>query len=183
MAENIAFTYKGSLKTASGVPIKHTLLAVALGLALTACSPVSPRAPQTASAQTQTQSSAERNKANALAFYDLAFNQHKVQEATDRYVGKEYLQHNPTVADGGQAFVDAFVPFLKQNPKSRASIKRVIAEGDLVALHVHSQLSPEDAGEAVVDIFRFDKDGKIVEHWDVIQAVPKEKTASGRSMF
>ena len=76
-----------------------------------------------------------------------------------------------------------FAPFLKQNPKSRASIKRVMAEGDLVALHVHSQLSPEDAGEAVVDIFRFDKDGKIMEHWDVIQAVPKEKTASGRSMF
>ena len=62
-------------------------------------------------------------------------------------------------------------------------VKRVIAEGDLVALHVHSQLSPEDKGEVVVDIFRFDKDGKIVEHWDVIQAVPKEKTASGRSMF
>ena len=100
-----------------------------------------------------------------------------------QYVGKEYLQHNPMVADGGQAFVDAFAPFLKQNPKSRASIKRVIAEGDLVALHVHSQLSPEDKGEAVVDIFRFDKDGKIMGHWDVIQAVPKEKTASGRSMF
>lgn len=100
-----------------------------------------------------------------------------------QYVGKEYLQHNPMVADGGQAFIDTFAPFLKQNPQSRASVKRVIAEGDLVALHVHSQLSPEDKGEVVVDIFRFDKDGKIVEHWDVIQAVPKEKTASGRSMF
>lgn len=164
--------------------MKNTLLAAAVfGLALTACSPVSHNhAPQTA-AQFQSPSTVERNKANALAFYDLAFNQHKVQEATDRYVGKEYWQHNPTVADGGQAFVDAFAPFLKQNPKSRASIKRVIAEGDLVALHVHSQLSPEDKGEAVVDIFRFDKDGKIVEHWDVIQVVPKEKTASGRSMF
>lgn len=100
-----------------------------------------------------------------------------------QYVGKEYLQHNPMVADGGQAFIDTFAPFLKQNPQSRASVKRVIAEGDLVALHVHSQLSPEDKGEAVVDIFRFDKDGKIVEHWDVIQVVPKEKTASGRGMF
>ena len=106
-----------------------------------------------------------------------------MQEVTDRYIGKEYLQHNSTVADGGQAFVDAFAPFLKQNPQSRASVKRVMADGDLVALHVHSQLSPDDAGEAVVDIFRFDNEGKIVEHWDVIQAVPKEKSASGRGMF
>ncbi len=101
----------------------------------------------------------------------------------NQYVGKEYWQHNPTVADSGQAFIDAFAPFLKQNSQSRASVKRVIADGDLVALHVHSQLSPEDAGEAVVDIFRFDNEGKIVEHWDVIQAVPKEKNASGRGMF
>lgn len=124
----------------------------------------------------------EQNKINALAFYELVFNQHKVQEGTDKYVGKEYLQHNPTVADGGKAFVDAFAPFLKENPKSRAIIKRVMADGDLVALHVHSQLDEQDPGEAVVDIFRFNKDGKIVEHWDVIQAVP-EKTVSGRGMF
>ncbi|QOF68495.1 ester cyclase [Actinobacillus sp. GY-402] len=128
------------------------------------------------------QTTPEQNKANALAFYEMAFNQHKVQEATDKYIGKEYLQHNPTVADGGKAFVDAFVPFLKANPKSRAEIKRVMADGDLVMLHVHSQLNDEDRGEAVVDIFRFDENGKIVEHWDVIQAVP-EKTESGRGMF
>lgn len=134
------------------------------------------------SSATALASTPEQNKANALAFYDLAFNQHKVQEATDKYIGKEYLQHNPGVADGGQAFVDAFAPFLKEHPKSKATIKRVIADGDLVALHVHSQLNDEDRGEAVVDIFRFDKDGKIVEHWDVIQAVP-EKTESGRGMF
>lgn len=156
--------------------------ATALGLALTACSPMQRNpAPQTAAAQAQ--STAERNKANALAFYELAFNQHQLNQAVSQYVGKEYLQHNPTVADGGQAFIDAFAPFLKQNPQSCASVKRVMADGDLVALHVHSQLSPDDAGEAVVDIFRFDKDGKIVEHWDVIQAVPKEKSASGRGMF
>lgn len=163
--------------------MKKTLLAAAaIGLALTACSPVSQHAPHAAT-QSQAQSAVARNKANVLAFYDLAFNQHKVQEATDRYIGKEYLQHNPTVADGGQAFVDAFAPFLKQNPQSRGKVVRVMADGDLVMVHVHSQLSPSDAGEAVVDIFRLDNDGKIVEHWDVIQAVPKEKTASGRSMF
>lgn len=142
-----------------------------------------PAAAQTAQAQTQT----ERNKANALAFYalafyELAFNRHKVQEAAARYIGKTYLQHNPTVADGAQAFVDAFTPFLKENPQSRAEIKRVVAEGDLVVLHVLSRISPQDKGEAVVDIFRFDENGKIVEHWDVIQPVP-EKSVSGRGMF
>lgn len=129
-----------------------------------------------------TQSQTERNKANALAFYEMAFNQHKVKEATAKYVGDVYLQHNPTVADGGQAFIDAFEPFLKEHPKSRAKVHRVIAEGDLVVLHVHSQLDENDIGESVVDIFRFDENGKIVEHWDTIQAVP-EKTVSGRSMF
>lgn len=123
-----------------------------------------------------------QNKENALAFYEMVFNQHKLQEASDKYIGKEYLQHNPNVADGKQAFIDAFAPFLKAHPKSKATVKRVIAEGDLVALHVHSQSDDKDRGEAVVDIFRFDKDGKIVEHWDVIQAVP-EKTESGRGMF
>ena len=153
------------------------LLAVA---ALTACTPT--KQPNAATPTAQTQNQVARNKANVLAFYDLAFNQHKLQEAVSRYIGAEYLQHNPGVADGGQAFIDAFAPFLKEHPQSRAQIKRVIAEGDLVAVHVFSQVSPKDKGEAVVDIFRLDAQGKIVEHWDVIQSVP-EKTASGRSMF
>lgn len=124
----------------------------------------------------------EQNKQNVLAFYEMAFNQHKVKEATEKYIGTEYLQHNPTVADGGQAFIDAFEPFLKAHPKSKAEIKRVVADGDLVMLHVHSTMDENDRGEAVVDIFRLDENGKIIEHWDVIQAVP-EKTESGRSMF
>ncbi|EMY45192.1 hypothetical protein F9843_10795 [Glaesserella parasuis] len=128
------------------------------------------------------QTTPEQNKANALAFYEVAFNQHQLQDAVDKYIGKEYLQHNPSVADGGQAFIDAFAPFLKEHPTSRATVKRVLADGDLVALHVHSQLNEKDKGESVVDIFRFDENGKIVEHWDVIQAVP-EKTESGRGMF
>lgn len=132
--------------------------------------------------QSVAQSQTERNKANAIAFYDLAFNQHKVQEAVAKYIGKTYAQHNPTVADGGQAFIDAFKPFLQTQPNYKATIHRVVAEGDLVMLHVHSQLNDTDRGQAVIDIFRFDKDGKIVEHWDVSQAVP-EKTASGRTMF
>ncbi len=123
-----------------------------------------------------------RNKENVIAFYELAFNQHKLDEAVEKYVAEPYIQHNPGVADGGKAFIDSFGPFLKQNPQSHADIKRVVAEGDLVVVHVHSQNSPDERGEAVIDIFRLDENGKIVEHWDVTQPIP-EKTASGHTMF
>ena len=125
-----------------------------------------------------------RNKENVIAFYELAFNQHKLDEAeaVEKYVAEPYIQHNPGVADGGKAFIDAFALFLKEHPQSRADIKRVVAEGDLVVVHVHSQNTPEERGEAVIDIFRLDENGKIVEHWDVAQPVP-EKTVSGHSMF
>ncbi|WP_264352514.1 nuclear transport factor 2 family protein [[Mannheimia] succiniciproducens] len=86
------------------------------------------------------------------------------------------------MADGADAFVQAFTQLAQSKPQARGTIKRVIAEGDYVVLHVHRQDTPDDLGRAVVDIFRLDKDGKIIEHWDVGQAVP-EKTASGRSMF
>lgn len=123
-----------------------------------------------------------RNKENVVAFYELAFNQHKLEEAVAKYVAEPYIQHNPGVTDGGKAFIDAFAPFLKEHPQSHADIKRVIAEDDLVVVHVHSQLTPEERGEAVIDIFRLDENGKIVEHWDVAQPIP-EKTASGHTMF
>ncbi|PSJ79843.1 nuclear transport factor 2 family protein [Neisseria iguanae] len=160
---------------------KDLLIAAAVGIA--ACTQVEQVKPEQRQATTQvSQSQLARNKANVLAFYEMAFNQHKVAEATEKYIGKTYAQYNPTVADGRQAFVEAFAPFLKQHPESRAEIKRVSADGDLVWLHVHSKMDAKDRGEAVVDIFQLDNDGKIIAHWDVIQAVP-EKTASGRGMF
>lgn len=101
-----------------------------------------------------------RNKENVVAFYELAFNQHKLEEAVAQYVAEPYIQHNPGVADGGKAFIDAFAPFLKEHPQSHADIKRVVAEDDLVVVHVHSQLTPDERGEAVIDIFRLDENGK-----------------------
>ena len=76
-----------------------------------------------------------RNKENVVAFYELAFNQHKLEEAVAKYVAEPYIQHNPGVADGGKAFIDAFAPFLKEHPQSHADIKRVVAEDDLVVVH------------------------------------------------
>lgn len=162
--------------------MKKFLIATATAaVLLTACAQSNTNhVPQTQAAQTQNKLA--RNKANTLAFYDLAFNQHQQQQAVDQYIGSEYIQHNPGVTDGGQAFIDAFAPFLKENPQSRAEVKRVMADGDLVMLHVFSQANPQDQGEAVVDIFRLDENGKIVEHWDVVQPVP-ERSANSNGMF
>lgn len=120
-------------------------------------------------------SSPERNRRNAVAFYDLMFNQCLPREAIERYAGATYTQHNPQVADGKEAFIEYFERMAAEYPDKRVAFKRTIAEGNLVALHCH-QVWPTDANKdwAGIDIFRFDEEGKIVEHWDVLQVVPAE---------
>ena len=111
--------------------------------------------------------------ATVEAFVDTVFNQHKVSEAFDRYVGPTYIQHNPKVPDGREGGVKGLTWLVTQNPQMRIVVKRVIAQGDLVAIHHHMTKTPNDRGQAVVDIFRLEN-GKIVEHWDVVEDVPAE---------
>lgn len=123
----------------------------------------------------------EANKAAALGFYDQAFNGKDPEGAVGKYVGGYYRQHNPHAADGPEAFI-AFVKwYTTEHPELRVDFKRVIAEGDLVVVHCHITTSPEARGDAVMDIFRFE-DGKIVEHWDVVQPVPEE-SMNDNTMF
>lgn len=120
-------------------------------------------------------STPETNRHNAMAFYELMFNQCQPREALERYAGASYIQHNPHVADGKDAFIAYFEKMATEYPGKKVVFKRTVAEGDLVVLHCH-QTWPTDANKdwAGIDIFRFDDNGKIVEHWDVLQVVPSE---------
>lgn len=123
----------------------------------------------------------EANKKLVREFYEMAFNQHKPTEAAKKYIGSKYIQHNPYVPNGAEAFYSYFEKHFKENPKSHVEIKRVLGDGDLVVLHLLSKENEKDRGRAIVDIFRVEN-GKIVEHWDVIQEVP-EKSANTNTMF
>ena len=120
------------------------------------------------------------NKQNAIAFYRTAYTGEPA-EAVERYVGAEYIQHNPDVSDGKEGFIEYFKEMARDYPDKEIEFVRAVAEGELVALHTH-QTWPGGDEYVTMDFFRFDENGKIVEHWDAIQQVPNE-TKSGNPMY
>jgi predicted SnoaL-like aldol condensation-catalyzing enzyme len=112
------------------------------------------------------------NKQNAIEFYRMAY-LGEPTKAVELYVGTEYIQHNPLVGDGKQAFINYFTKMANQYPNKEIEFARAIAEGNLVALHTH-QTWPGNEEYVTMDFFRFDESGKIVEHWDSIQKIPDE---------
>jgi predicted SnoaL-like aldol condensation-catalyzing enzyme len=122
----------------------------------------------------------ESNKRNAIAFYRTAY-LGEPAKAVGAFVGAQYIQHNPLVGDGKQPFIDYFEEMAKDYPDKKIEFIRAVAEGDLVALHT-LQTWPENKQYVTMDFFRFDENGKIIEHWDSIQEVPDE-SKNGNSMY
>lgn len=122
----------------------------------------------------------EQNKKTAIAFYQTAY-EGNPKKAVGQYVGEEYIQHNPLVADGPQSFIEYFEKMQNEYPVKTIKFVRSVAEGDLVALHTHQVWSDNDQ-YVTMDFFRFDENGKICEHWDAIQQIPKD-SANPNKMF
>lgn len=122
----------------------------------------------------------KENKENAIAFYKMAY-EGAPSRATELYVGSKYIQHNPSVGDGIQSFIEYFDQMKREYPDKSIEFVRAIAEGDLVALHTH-QIWPGNDEYITMDFFRFTEDGKIIEHWDAIQQIPKQ-SAHGTKMY
>jgi predicted SnoaL-like aldol condensation-catalyzing enzyme len=122
----------------------------------------------------------EENKKIIAEFYDAALNQKDFEKAS-KYLGSRYTQHNPNAADGPEG-LKGFLAFLRDKfPNNRSEIKRIFADGDYVIVHVHAVREPGTRGNAIIDIFKLEN-GKVVEHWDVVQPIP-EKALNDNGMF
>lgn len=130
----------------------------------------------------------QKNIDTVLALYDEMIRKRKATEAVEKYLNPEYIQHNPLIPTGAKALGEAFTYFATQHPLLRVEVYKVIAAGDYAFAHVNFfnvfSDDPNDRGTAGVDIYRFNEEGKIIEHWDVLQAVPDPATsANTNGMF
>lgn len=165
---SILSTRKGRLMAA---PVVAAAVA-AVAFPLAAGASATPEKP--AHQHHQSQSQLERNKKTVVDFYTLAENEGQPELAVKKYVGDEYIQHSPlSKKDGPEDFIERMHSFRQQYPQMHTDIRTVIAEGDKVVTHSLITTEPGKPGVVAADIFRLDH-GKIVEHWDIIQAFPTD---------
>lgn len=112
------------------------------------------------------------NRAAFERFVDIFYTQKRVREAFDFLVADDYRQHNPAIPDGPEAAVRMLTPKFDGSPDSRFEVQRILVDGDLALVHVRAS-GPGSPDAAVADIYRFEN-GRIVEHWDVLQPVPED---------
>lgn len=122
----------------------------------------------------------ETNRKIVEDFAHIFYKEKNVRKAFMQYVAEDYIQHKPNIADGRQAAIEALGPKFSL-PSASFDIKRILVDGNFAAIHLHGRISPENPGGAVVDMFRLEN-GKIVEHWDVLQPVPA-KSINQHPMF
>lgn len=159
--------------------IKTVMMVLALSSAVLGAAPVVMAQAQTAQ-NGRDLAQEEKNRALVIEFYTKVLSERRVDLAPV-YMREDYIQHNPLAANGREAFMGFFRYLFDRYPQSEHRIVRTATDGDLVYLHVHAKNDPSDRGRAVVDILRV-QDGKIAEHWDVVQPVP-EGSANPNSMF
>jgi predicted SnoaL-like aldol condensation-catalyzing enzyme len=121
-----------------------------------------------------------QNKENAISFYRMSYDGNP-RKAVELFVGSEYIQHNPLVGDGKELFIKYFERMATEYPNKSIEFERAVTEGNLVALHTH-QVWPGNEEYVTMDFFRFDDFGKIVEHWDSMQQIPKS-SANNNTMY
>ena len=122
----------------------------------------------------------EANRAIVEKFVDLFYRQKLVREAFETCVVEDYVQHNPGIADGREAAILALEPMFSK-PTFMVEVKRILVDGNMAVVHLHARTSSEERGGSVMDMFRLEN-GKIVEHWDVLQEIPEE-SANPHPMF
>ncbi|QTN25732.1 nuclear transport factor 2 family protein [Rhizobacter sp. AJA081-3] len=135
---------------------------------------------QTVGVRGEQSASEKRNEQVVLDFYDKAINK-KDFEAASALLGDRYIQHNPTAGDGHEGLKKFIEALRTRLPNYKSRIVSVFTDGDFVLLHVHNVREPSTRGFAIVDIFRLDKNGEIVQHWDVRQEIPDPATAANQN--
>lgn len=122
----------------------------------------------------------EANKQTVLEFYETAFNRKDIA-AVAAFIGDRYVQHNPQIADGLPGLQARLQELAATFPQLHVRVRRIFSEGDHVAAHVHAVRVPGQRGVAIMDMFRL-ADGKLVEHWDVMQDIPEQSQNSNGMM-